>query len=101
MRNDSLIAYNMSVSYGGAVSIMHDSTVQEIGPYPTTLKVGSTQKMYFDETDDGPFWLDEETRSLSKFDVNLEGESNKEKTKIQLLLDLRIAGVDTTSRRFF
>jgi len=52
------------------------------------------------ETDDGPFWLDDHERSSSKFDIILDGQSEKEKTKIHLLSDLRVAGVDTTTRRF-
>ena len=103
MREDSLIASNVNVSYGGrgVVSTMHDTILHEIGPFTPTLSVGSTQKMNFVDTDDGLFWLDDDIRSSSKFDVILDGQSEKEKTKIQLLSDLQVAGLNTTTRRFF
>ena len=85
----------------GVVSTMHDTILHEIGPYTPSLNVGSIQKMNFDESDDGPFWLDDDIRSSSKFDIILDGQSEKEKTKVQLLSDLRVAGVDTTTRSLF
>jgi len=86
MREDSLIASNVNVSYGGGggVSTMHDTILHEIGPFTPSLNVGSKQKTNFVDTDDGPFWLDDDIISSSKFDIILDGQSEKEKTKIQL-----------------
>jgi len=100
MREDSLIASNMNVSYGGVVSTMHDTILKEIGPFTPSLSVGSTQKMNFVDTDDGPFWLDDDIRSSSKFDVMLDGQAvtipsknikpgwcNKPKGMLQILFE--------------
>ena len=59
----------MNVAYGWVVSTMHDTNIHEIGTHTPTLYVGSKRKMKFKETDEGPFWLEEEIRALSKFDI--------------------------------
>lgn len=56
--------------------------------------------MTFTDTDAGPFWLDEASRVVEKYDTCLDGTSAREKTKAQILIDLRSIGVDATSRRF-
>ena len=80
-REYSLIASNINVAFGGLVSTVYDTNIHEIGLYAPTLNVGSMQKTNFDETDDGLSWLQEEIRSSSKFDIIIDGESNKEKKK--------------------
>ena len=57
MREDILIPSNIN-EYGGVVSTMHDTNIHEIRPHTPTLHVGSKQKMNFEETDEGLFWLE-------------------------------------------
>ena len=100
MRPDGLNVSKMNVSYGGAVTVMRDTTVSEIGPYPSVFQVGDTQSLAFKDSDDGPFWMDENDRSKTKNDVALSEVVTKKRTKLELLIELRKNGVDTTMKRF-
>jgi hypothetical protein len=44
--------------------------------------------------------MDAEARLNSKFDTNIGGTSCRDRTKAELLRDLRIKGFDTTKKRF-
>jgi hypothetical protein len=41
---------------------LRDTHIKEekgyLGPFPATLKAGDVQRVTFDPTDDGPFWMD-------------------------------------------
>ena len=87
---------NMNVSHGGAVGRMHDTILHEVGPHPRRLNVGDTQVMYFQDDDDGPFWMAAPLRSETKYDQQLGTSKTRNKTKIELLKDLRQSGYDTT-----
>ena len=100
LRPDGLNVSKMNVSYGGAVTVMRDTTVTETGPYPSVLQVGDTQSLAFKDSDDGPFWMDENDRSKTKNDVALSEVVTKKRTKLELLIELRKNGVDTTMKRF-
>ena len=100
VREDGLVVSNMNVAYGGAVASMHETTVGEIGPYPSMLKVGEQQSMLFTDSCKCPFWLKYMDKVQSRIDVSHYGSQNKVKTKTKLLVDLRYTGVNTTSLRY-
>ena len=79
---------------------MHDSIIQEVGPFQSELKVGDNQKMVYTKHVKGPFWMTPINRLKTKYDLVQDGSIKKDKTKIELLIDLRKKGVDTTSRRY-
>ena len=95
---NGLLVGNMNMTYGGAVSLIHETTVGEIGPHPSMLKVGEHQFMLFTDRYKGPFWLKYMDKVLSQMDISHDGSHVKEKPKTQLLVNLRCTGVDTTSR---
>ena len=95
MREDGLVVNNMNVNYGGNASVMRDTVINEIGPYTSQLTIGDTQNMNFVEGDIGPFWMNKEMRVSTKNDITTAEIMTKDKSKAQLLVDLRIAGVDT------
>ena len=99
-RNDGLVASRLNVSYGGGSPTMHDTVVEDFGMFPSILSLGDTQQLSFQESDIGAFWMDAEARLNSKFDTNIGGTSCRDRTKAELLRDLRIKGFDTTKKRF-
>ena len=100
MRPDGLNLSNMNISYGGAVCIMRDTTVSEIGKYHSVLNVGDTQKCSFESDDKGPFWMTDEQKLAAKNDIVLSERITKNRTKTELLIELRKIGIDTTVKRF-
>ena len=100
MRKDGLTTSNMNVSWGGAVPEMQSTVAKELGEFEATLNVGDIQSMIFTEEDDGPFWMTERQRLEQKTDRLTGNVKNREKTKIEMLSELRRAGVDTTKKRF-
>ena len=98
-RSDALNAEKMNVSFGGK-NKTRDTTVQEVGTYHPTLQVGSVQKMHFVNQDEGPFWLTEQQRQQQKYNQPLGTQTEKEKTKAELLVDVRMSGFDTSKRRY-
>ena len=100
MRSDGLLAGNMNLSYGGAVIKMRNTKIMELGPYDSILNIGDAQNMHFSPHDNGPFWMRPIDRIAKKYDKILSYEIVREKTKIELLIELRRAGVDTQKRRF-
>ena len=85
---------------GEAVDTMHDTIIQEVGTFPSLLKVGDNQKMVYSKYDKGLFWVKPIERLKTKYDLIQDGSIIKDKTKIELLIDLRKIGVDTTSRPY-
>ena len=100
MRSDGLHMQNMNVSHGGAVGMMHDTVLHEVGPHPRRLNVGDAQVMYFQDDDNGPFWMAAPLQSETKHDQQLGTSKTRNKTKIELLKDLRQSGYDTTKQRY-
>lgn len=47
LRSDGLNTSKMNISYGGAVNLIRDTTVSEIGTYNSILNVGDTQTCPF------------------------------------------------------
>ena len=76
--------------------MVHEKKVLEIGTYPQMVKAGEQQSMLFTDSCKGSFWLNNMDKFLSRIDVYHEGSQVNDKTKAQLLFDLRCAGVDTT-----
>ena len=99
MKHDGLNADKMNVSFGSKEKI-RDTVVAEVGTYLSTHRVGDVHLMHFVEKDDGPFWLTTEERIVFRNDKPLLTTTEKEKTKVQLLIDLRKSGFDTTKRRY-
>jgi hypothetical protein len=50
--------------------------------------------------DDGPFWMTPALRAETKHDKQLGTVATRNKSKIELLKDLRESGYDTTRQRF-
>ena len=73
MREHEFNIANMNVSYGVNSSKMHDTIVKEVGPCLSIVDVGETQRMYFNDKDDDPFWMNdknEKIRSWIRFRKN-------------------------------
>ena len=100
MHKDGLLVSKMNINYGGAVNTMHGTIIQEVGPFSSLLKVGDNQKMVYSKHDKGPFWMKPIERLKTKYDLIKNGSIKKDKTKIELLIDLRKIGADITSRRY-
>jgi hypothetical protein len=96
MRSDGLHLRNMNVSHGGVVGMMHDTIIHEVGTHPSILRVGEKQVMHFLDGDDGPFWMTPVLRAETKHDKQLGTVATRNKSKIELLKDLRDSGYDTT-----
>ena len=89
MRLDGLNISNMNISYGGAVHQIRDTTVVEVGPYSSPLKVGDVQRLLFVDGDAGPFWMKYAERLETKDDIVMSEVITKQKTKTELLIELR------------
>ena len=79
---------------------MRDGKISELGPFGSTLTIGSTHKMNFQDDDSRPFWMSTQEKAQSKYDIMTDNVYTKEKSKSQLLVDLRSKGIDSTVRRF-
>jgi hypothetical protein len=56
--------------------------------------------LYFVEGNNGPFWMTLAQQAETKHDRQLGTAKTRNKTKIELLKDLRQAGYDTTKQRY-
>ena len=99
MRLDVPNIGNMNASYEGAATHMHKSIITKVGRYKGTLSVGETQYTRFNLNNSGPFWIDLLDKLKPKYDQNDGTIVKKEKTKAQLLVDLRKTGFDKSSKR--
>ena len=100
MRESGLTTTKMNVNYGGAVPTMRSTTIQEVGNYQAQLSIGDTQELSFKEGDDGPFWMTPQQQLENKFDQLLGTYTEKERTKVELLVELRKKGIDTSKNRY-
>ena len=82
LRSDGLHVGSMNMSYGGATTSMHDTIVNEVGPYKSTLNIGHKQVMNFTNTDEGPFWLTSEKKLASKYNRFVEGTTTIKKQRL-------------------
>jgi hypothetical protein len=91
----------MNVSHGRSAEMMHATIIHEVvGPQPRILHVGDNQEMHFVEGDSGPFWMTLAQQAKTKHDRQLGTAKTRNKTKIELLKDLRQSGHDTTKQRY-
>lgn len=101
-RVDGLNVSEMNSGYGGTQRFMHPTKIEAekgyLGPYDRVLNVGDMQQMVFQEGDDGPFWMSSEERETKKHSV-LGEPKTKDKTKDELLRELREKGVQQTGLR--
>ena len=97
-RVNGLDANSMSKYYGGNQSTLRDAPIYQeegiLGPFPQKLSVGDVQKMVFQDTDDGPFWLSPGEREAKRVDSTRENaEETRDKTKAVLYDELTSKGV--------
>jgi hypothetical protein len=67
----------MLKSYGGKQAILCDTLIKQekgyLGTHLWTLRPGDIQKMAFQDSDDGPFWMTLTEREQRRFDIILRG----------------------------
>jgi hypothetical protein len=100
-REDGLNVENMSKSFGGKQSFMHDTLIKEshgyLGPYYKILNPGDVPHMVFTESDPGPSWLGEKEREKQCHDSILEeGMVRRRLKKEELVRKLNETGVTST-----
>ena len=78
---------------------MRKTVVEENGPQPFTVANGEEQHMLFEAEHEGPFWMSPEERLQTRQDKVL-GKQTRIKTNLELLINLRSSGYDTTKERF-
>lgn len=100
-RKNGLAANKMNVSWGGKAPEMRETEIKELGPHNPILTIGEIQHMVFRECDPGPFYVSDDQKAATKYDVTLTNETIKrKKVKAELLVELRKAGYDTTKKRY-
>jgi len=69
-RTGALQASAVNLKFGGEQPIMRDSEITEgcLGVFAPKLKVGDVQKMVFQSSDAGPFYLSDEQKELHCYD---------------------------------
>ena len=101
-REDGLNVSGMRLGYGGVQRVMHSREIKAekgyLGTHHRTLNVGDVQHMVFREGDDGPFWLTPEQK-LERMHSVYEDMEQKDKTKPELLEELRAKGVQAIGLR--
>ncbi len=72
-REDKLNAGKMSKSFRGRQKKLHNTEIKQeygyLGPFHRMLKVGDIQKMCFQSTDSGPFWMTLEVKEQTQKDI--------------------------------
>jgi len=91
----ALQASTVGLQFGGEQPIMHDSEITEgcLGPFALKLKVSDIQKIVFQSSDTGPFYLSNEEKEWHRYDQNLIGNTRKEKTMKVLRKELQEVGI--------
>jgi hypothetical protein len=89
----------MKKGYGGTQSRLRPAPIYQeegiLGPFPRKLAVGDIQRMVFQPTDEGPFWMSPEERHAKRFDsARPNTQETREKTKAVLYEDLKAKGVN-------
>ncbi len=74
---------------------MCDSEITEgcLGPFAPELKVSNIQKMVFQSSNTGPFYLSDQEKERHCYDQNMIGNTRKDKTMKVLKKELQEAGV--------
>ena len=90
-REGSLNANLINKNFGGKQGKLRDTKIKDLGPYHHTLQLGETQSMIFTEVNAGPFYIHE--AHTKKYDQNYEKCKTSEKTKKQLIRELKEKGV--------
>ena len=90
MRPNGLNSNNMNKYFGGEQNKMRKSEIKNesyLGPYShdSKLKVGETQSMQYEATDNGPFYLSQEKRLEQMYDRELNEIEKKKYTRAQLI----------------
>jgi hypothetical protein len=97
-RVNGLDANGMAKYYGGNQSTLRDAPIYQeegiLGPFQRKLAVGDVQKMVFQDTDDGPFWLSPADRVAKRMDATRPNtQETRDKTKAVLYDELTAIGV--------
>jgi len=69
VKGDRLIESNMSVSYGGNLSIMRNGTDGDLDPYEVMFLLGAHKSIVFTSSCEGPFWMDTTEMLLTRYDI--------------------------------
>ena len=64
------------------------------------FEVDNEQDLTFKEGDNGPFWMSDADREKCKEDQQSGDNKQRNKTKVEMLVDLQREGVDTSKRRY-
>jgi len=94
-RMGALQASTVGLQFGGEEPIMCDSEITEgcLGPFAPKLKVSDIQKMVFQSSNTGPFYLSDQEKERHCYDQNMIGNTRKDKTMKVLKKELQEAGV--------
>ena len=93
-KEDGLDAIQMSVRYGGKKMKMRKTTIKDDPEYPDqcTHRNEDIQHLQFQEGDRGPWYLTDEECIQQKHPVDTGRQRTREKTKLELLEELKIQG---------
>ena len=92
----------MSKSWGcNKDYIMRETVVPELGPHTPTHHIGQRQSMQFEEADEGPFYLTPDQRINQKHPVVTEEVKARQKTKVEILTELKLKLEEYTTRRTY
>ncbi len=101
-REDGLIMERMLKIYSGKQAILGDTLIKQekgyLGAHLRTLRPGDIQKMAFQDSDDGPFWMTPIEREQRRFDIILPGAKMRRFTKAELLVRLQEKGVSARGK---
>ena len=88
---------NMNIGYDGTQQEMHPTTINQevgcLGPHGRIIEVWYEQHMVFQEGDDAPFCITPQDCTVKNF-IQCDDTQLKDKTKAQLLGNIKSAGVD-------
>ena len=87
----------MGKYWGGKKTKMHSTIIKELGPFDVTHLTGQEPSMQFSEND-GPFYLSPEDRFQNKNEVPTGQQVTRQKTKPELMSDLKRAGFSIKGR---
>jgi hypothetical protein len=101
-REDGLNVERMIKSYGGKQAILCNTLIKQekgyLGAHLRTLRPGDIQKMAFQDSDDGPFWMAPIECEQRRFDIILPGTKMRRFTKAELLVHLQEKGVSARGK---
>jgi len=91
-RIGSLQASHLNLKFGGAQHNLRDTEITAgcLGPFSPSLRIGDIQRMVFESTDDGPFYLNQQERLERRHDRDTGVVSiDKPKNMTQLMDELK------------